>query len=56
MEKPASPVLETNMLRFHFSDKEKTLVRQVNELFPHMAELLLREIIKHKSAVEPTKK
>ena len=50
MEKPASPIIETDMFRYHFTPKEKTLVREVSELFPHMAEILVKEIIHHKSA------
>jgi hypothetical protein len=47
MEKPASEILETTMLRLHFSPKLKTLVRGVYELFPHMAETLVDDIVRH---------
>ncbi len=36
------------MLRFHFTEKEITLIREVEEFSPHMALIIAREIVKQK--------
>lgn len=50
MEKPASSIIEVNMLRNQFTEQQKILVRGVYELFPHMAELLVIKIIELKKS------
>ncbi len=43
----ASNHIEISMARLHFADGLKELIRGVHELFPHGAELLMEEIVRH---------